>query len=112
VTGYPFDPSDLAPDETADDFARLEASLFGDEPLSRLKRTEYVVPRTVDRYFDGTTERFDVTFEYVKTGGLSTVGLDEENARNLAQFIMDAFDTRDTAFTHVDPEPAVWDDVA
>jgi hypothetical protein len=112
VTGYPFDPSDLAPDETADDFARQEANSFGDEPPSRLKRTEYVMPRTVDRYFDGTTERFDITFEYVKSGGLSTVGLDEENARNLSQFIMDAFDTRDTAFTHVEPEPSVWDDVA
>jgi hypothetical protein len=25
---------------------------------------------------------------------------------------MDAFDTRDSAFTQVEPEPSVWDDVA
>jgi hypothetical protein len=113
VTGYPFDPSDLAPDETADDFARQEASSFGDEPLSRLKRTEYFRLVSVDPYNDGTIKRCDLTFEAVASGVLWSFGLDNENAINLARFIMDALDPRDTPFSDgLDPVEVPFEDVA
>jgi hypothetical protein len=110
--GYPHDPADQAPDETLDDLLRIEANADCEGPLERLKRTEYVRTYAVDRYFDGTTERFDITFEYVRSGGLSTVGLDEENALNLARFIMDALDPRDTPFSDgLDPVEIPCEDI-